>query len=72
MKTETVTYVADSGRYAIGGVELHAGYPVTVIERDGSKFDTRIESDAAGWYLVDYPQNGMKLHDLEGLKVAPF
>lgn len=65
-------YNAASDRMIIGDVELHAGYPVTVIQRDGSKFETRIESDRDGWYLVDFPQEGMCGHDIAGLEVEPF
>lgn len=67
--TKKLHFVNSSGRFAIGSVELHAGYPVTVAVPDGTRFATRIECDAQGWYLVDYPQAGIKLHDLEGLEV---
>lgn len=51
----------------IDGIDLHSGDSVTVITSDGLKYPTRIESDEFGWYLVDYPQAGVKGRDLVGL-----
>ena len=68
----TLKYNVASDRMMIGNVELHNGYPVTVVLRDGGRFETRIESDRDGWYLVDWPEDGMRGHDLAGLKVEPF
>lgn len=65
-------YNTASDRMMIDDVELHNGYPVTVVLRNGERFDTRIESDRDGWYLVDWPQDGMRGHDIAGLEVEPF
>lgn len=66
---EHLFYNSSSDRYAIGEVDLHAGYPVTVIREDGSKFDTRIEHDQAGWFLVGLEPDD---HAIDGLTVVPF
>lgn len=63
-----IHYNADAQRYSVDGVDLHAGFPVTVIKNDGSKFETRIEHDEGGWYLIDWP----KPYDIEGLKVESY
>ena len=55
-----------SRRYEVDGVALHAGFPVDVIKPDGSVFETRIESDSDGWYLVGWPDRS-----IGGLTVKP-
>lgn len=72
IKTAAIQYNANSNRMMIDDVDLHSGDPVTIIARDGSEYPARIESDEFGWYLVDYPQTGMKGRDLVGLTVKPY
>lgn len=67
----TLKYNAANDRMMIGNVALHNGYPVTVVLRNGGRFETRIESDRDGWYLVDWPQDGMRGHAIAGIKVEP-
>lgn len=67
-----IQYNANSNWMMIDDVDLHSGYPVTIIARGGSERPTRIESDEFGWYLIDYPRTGMKGRDLVGLTVKPY
>ncbi|MBF4176238.1 DUF5348 domain-containing protein [Lactobacillus paracasei subsp. tolerans] len=66
----TIEYNPDSQRYVIDGVELHAGYPVTLILADGSDFETHIESDAGGWYLVGLKDSDR--YNIAGLKAKGY
>lgn len=66
MKTSTLIFNSNSQRYEIDGISLHAGYPVDVIKDDGSVFQTSIEHDDKGWYLVNWNDR-----NIGGLTVDP-
>lgn len=65
-KTAVLEYNMTTDRYEIEGVALHAGYPVDVIRDDGSVFQTSIEHDDQGWYLVKWSDR-----NIGGLIVDP-